>query len=102
MAPPAWQAFAIGAGWAVGLVFAIAAIGGMFSLAGRVSRHLKRRRILHAAGRCRWCNYSGDLAAVALHEAQDHAERSGLWRRQDARCADEPWFRVALTSPTAT
>jgi len=36
-----------------------------------------KRRILRAAGRCRWCNYSGDLAQVALHEAQDHAERSG-------------------------
>jgi len=36
-----------------------------------------RRRILRAAGKCRWCNYSGDLAKVALHEAQDHAERSG-------------------------
>ena len=37
----------------------------------------KRRRILRAAGKCRWCNYSGDLTKVALHEAQDHAERSG-------------------------
>ena len=77
MGPQAWQSFALAAGWAVGLVFAIAAIGGMFSLAGRAGRYLKRRRILCAAGKCRRCNYSGDLAKVALHEAQDHAERSG-------------------------
>jgi len=63
-----------------GLVFAIAVIGGMFSLAGRASRHLKRRRIrqrTHMATRCRWCNYADNRAKVALHEAQDHAERSG-------------------------
>jgi len=36
-----------------------------------------RRRVLRAAGKCRYCKFAGDLAAVALHEAQDHAERSG-------------------------
>ena len=37
----------------------------------------RKRRVLRAAGKCRYCKFAADLATVALHEAQEHAERSG-------------------------
>jgi len=73
-----WHAAILAGGIAIGLVFALAVTGIGFAIFDSLSaKRRQRRRILRAAGRCRWCNYSGDLAQVALHEAQDHAERSG-------------------------
>jgi hypothetical protein len=66
MGPQGVQLFALGAGWAVGLVFSIAAIGGLFSIAGRVQKRLKRGR------KCRFCDYQGGRIDVVSHEAKDH------------------------------
>ena len=65
MGPQGVQLFALGAGWAVGLVFSIAAIGGIFSIAGRVQKRLKRGR------KCRFCDYQGGRIDVVSHEAKD-------------------------------
>ena len=72
MGPQGMQLFALGAGWAVGLVFSIAAIGGIFSIAGRVQKRLKRGR------KCRFCGLSG------------RPDRRGRRRAT----ANDPWYRM--------
>jgi hypothetical protein len=73
--PPTWQAFAIGAGWAAGLVFGIAALAGLFAVSDRIAKRRRDRKALRAAAKCRWCDYAGELLEVTLHEALGHAER---------------------------
>jgi hypothetical protein len=36
---------------------------------------VKRRRRMHMASRCQYCNYTDRRDKVTLHEAKDHVER---------------------------
>jgi len=69
---PSWQTFLIGFGFGAGLIFGIAALAGVFAVTDRLGKRARRRRILRAAAKCRWCDYAGDLTKVTVHEALDH------------------------------
>jgi hypothetical protein len=70
---PSWQTFLLGLGFGAGLIFGIAALGGLFALIDRRRDRARRRRKLRAAAKCQWCGYWGSLTQVALHEALSHA-----------------------------
>jgi hypothetical protein len=69
---PSWQTFLIGLGFGAGIILGIAALGGMFAALDRLGKRRRRRRVLRAAAKCRWCDYAGDLTEVTVHEALDH------------------------------
>lgn len=77
MGPSGWSTFIIGAGFGAGIIFGIAALGGMFAIIDQAKKRTARRRILRAAAKCRWCDYAGDLTKVTVHEALAHHAAGG-------------------------